>query len=160
MLIRNKPFILKIETRFFFRVENPCSDVSGLKTGCSKSYVCSETSIFSCSSPLPPFFNLFSTTPIFPCFLFLSKTSFFFLYMHVPVERTTVYNGADEWSKEFLSSFFLSLFLVSFFIYLRLSLWEIPVRLLNLRWSYNALRALGIKSRLWVKFNKPWIPRN
>lgn len=110
-------------------------------------------------SPLLLFFNLLSSSPIFLRFLFLIESiSFFFLYTNVPMERKTVYNGSDEWSKELVS--FFSLFLVSsFYLPLLVSLGGsrgITVFKVISQRAY----AFRTKSRLRVKFNKPWISRN
>lgn len=80
------------------RASVSCTGVSGLKTGCSRSYVCSATSIFSRCSPLLLFLPLsislqHSTT--FSRFLFLSVGLGSFS-LHTPAKRKTVHNGADE----------------------------------------------------------------
>lgn len=97
-----------------------------------------DFNFLSLFSPSPPSFSLFPSTPIFSRFLFLSEALFFFfLYKRTPAKRKTVYNGADEWSKPFFGSSFLSLFLFFFSIYFCLSLWKILVGLLGLRSFHN-----------------------
>lgn len=95
------------------------SSVSGLKTGCSRSYVCFETSIFFRCSPL---YHPLSVSSLqrrsFRAFSFSQKhLFFFFLYTRTPAKQKTVYNGADEWSKPFFGSSFLSLFFYSPFLF-------------------------------------------
>jgi len=72
----------------------------------------SETSIFS-RCFLPSFATLFQPL-LFPRFLFLSEA--FPSFSCTLVERKTVYNGADEWSKRSFSSFFLYLFISFFYL--------------------------------------------
>lgn len=106
-----------IETRIFSEMRIPETNVSRLKTGCSRSYVYSETPIFfRCSFSVPSSYSFFSSTPIFPRFLFLAEASSFSYTRAVPqneiqfiTDLTNERNGLS-----FLLSFLF--FLIYFFL--------------------------------------------
>lgn len=108
-----------------------------------------DFNFLSLFSPFTTLFQPLLSTPIFSRFLFLLKVSSSSSFSctstcaYVWNERqfiTELTNGQKD-----SRFFFLSLFLPPSFIYLRLSLWEIPVGLLDLKWSHNAHVHLKLK---------------
>lgn len=98
-----------------------------------------DFNFLSLFSPFATLFaNLFSSTPIFPRLLFLSEASpsLSCISAYSWNERQFITELTNGRKSPPISFFFF--FFPSFFIYLRLSLWEIPVGLVDLRWSYNA----------------------